>query len=328
MQIAMDDVQVEGRRAPMLEATTLTLASGECVLLAGEPGHGHTALALVATGRLAPFTGTVTLVGDDGATTTATADLRRVTAVVDVPGISEPDEALTVGDVVAEELSLAGQRSLPGHAKRWLDAHDLLDRRGDRVDELHGTLRTALLTSLASERADVRFLVLTLPDRHGGEPSGWWAVAESLAALGYGVLVQCTRSSARDLGADLPPARGDDALRAAPVEALRTRPAPAAVPDGSPDEAGPGGPPEPVETTDPTTLFDRAEQGRHRADAVPEPEAVAGPSAGPDPGPDAGQGPAEQGPAEEGPAEEGPAEEGPAEEGPDPAPAPDEEADR
>ncbi|MFE4464515.1 hypothetical protein ACFRCR_05265 [Oerskovia sp. NPDC056781] len=284
MQIAMDDVQVEGRRAPMLEATTLTLASGECVLLAGEPGHGHTALALVATGRLAPFTGTVTLVGDDGTTTTETADLRRVTAVVDVPGISEPDEALTVGDVVAEELSLAGQRSLPGHAKKWLDAHDLLDRRGDRVDELHGTLRTALLTSLASERADVRFLVLTLPDRHGGEPSGWWAVAESLAALGYGVLVQCTRSSARDLGADLPPARGDDALRAAPVEALRTRPAPAEVPDEQPaDDTEPDL--APVETTDPTTLFDRAEPGRHRADAVPEPEVVSGPPDGPEPGP-------------------------------------------
>ncbi len=317
----MDDVQVEGRRAPMLEATTLTLASGECVLLAGEPGHGHTALALVATGRLAPFTGTVTLVGDDGTTTTATADLRRVTAVVDVPGISEPDEALTVGDVVAEELSLAGQRSLPGDAKKWLDAHDLLDRRGDRVDELHGTLRTALLTSLASERADVRFLVLTLPDRHGGEPSGWWAVAESLAALGYGVLVQCTRSSARDLGADLPPARGDDALRAAPVEALRTRPAPAAVPDERPaDDAAAVGPPEPVETTDPTTLFDRAEPGRHRADAVPEPEAAAGPPDGPDPGRDAGRGPAEQGPAQEPEPEPEPE--------PDPDPAPDEEVDR
>ena len=100
MQITVDDVQVEGRRAPLLETTSLTLSSGECVLLAGEPGHGHTALALVATGRLAPFSGTVALVEDDGTTTTTVpADLRRVTAVVDVPGISEPDEALSVGDV-------------------------------------------------------------------------------------------------------------------------------------------------------------------------------------------------------------------------------------
>lgn len=268
MQIALEDVQVEGRRAPMLEPTSLTVSSGECVLLAGEPGHGHTALALVATGRLAPFTGTVTLVDDDGATTTSPAALRRVTAVVDVPGVSEPDDELTVGDVVAEELSLAGQRSFPGDATRWLDAHDLLDHRGERVDELHGAVRTALLSSLASEREDVRFVVLTLPDRHRGEPSGWWSVAESLASLGYGVVVQCTRSSARDLGADLPPARGDDALRAAPTEALRTRP-PAAVPVSSPEgppasvPAGPaasasppGGddhePAEPAEPTGPT----------------------------------------------------------------------------
>ncbi|MFF3065400.1 hypothetical protein ACFVQ3_12635 [Oerskovia sp. NPDC057915] len=335
MQIAMDDVQVEGRRAPMLEATTLTLASGECVLLAGEPGHGHTALALVATGRLAPYTGTVTLVDDDGATTTATADLRRVTAVVDVPGISEPDEALTVGDVVAEELSLAGQRSLPGDATKWLDAHDLLDRRGDRVDELHGTLRTALLTSLASERTEVRFLVLTLPDRHRGEPSGWWAVAESLAALGYGVLVQCTRSSARDLGADLPPARGDDALRAAPVEALRTRPAPVVGPD---EQAADGAEPDaaPVETTDPTTLFDRAEPGRHQATDPPEPEAPAAPDSVPASAPEVGQGSPEPEPEPEpepGPApgpEPGPegAVASPPAQDPAPDPAPDEESDR
>ena len=315
MQIAMDDVQVEGRRSPMLEATTLTLASGECVLLAGEPGHGHTALALVATGRLAPYTGTVTLVDDDGTTSTSTADLRRVTAVVDVPGISEPDEALTVGDVVAEELSLAGQRSLPGRAKRWLDAHDLLDRRGDRVDELHGALRTALLSSLASEREDVRFLVLTLPDRHRSEPSNWWSVAESLAALGYGVLVQCTRSSARDLGADLPPARGDDALRAAPVEALRTRPAPAVgdvpavageptvptvlgepavprVPAGpaGPDGARTAGATEPAETTDPTPTVAREAPGRHQATTAPERAPEPEPEPEPEPGPDPGLG--------------------------------------
>ena len=284
----------------MLEPTSLTISSGECVLLAGEPGHGHTALALVATGRLAPFTGTVTLTDDDGTTTTSAAALRRVTAVVDVPGISEPDDELSVGDVVAEELSLAGQRSLPGYATRWLDAHDLLARRGDRVDELHGGLRTALLSSLASERQDVRFLVLTLPDRHRDEPSSWWSVARSLASLGYGVLVQCTRSSARDLGADLAPARGEDALRAAPLEALRVRPAPvdeagtgaggrdsaaadapgnapegapADVPgnaaDSAPGDAPEGAPADGGETGDDADLsrfFDREAPGRHHAD--------------------------------------------------------------
>ena len=54
MQITLTDVRVDGRREPMLEPMDLAWSTGECVLVAGEPGHGHTALALVATGRFDP----------------------------------------------------------------------------------------------------------------------------------------------------------------------------------------------------------------------------------------------------------------------------------
>ena len=54
MEITLTDVRVDGRREPMLEPVDLVWRTGEAVLVAGEPGHGHTALALVATGRLAP----------------------------------------------------------------------------------------------------------------------------------------------------------------------------------------------------------------------------------------------------------------------------------
>ncbi|MEU2202320.1 hypothetical protein [Isoptericola sp. NPDC019482] len=204
MQITLSGVRVEGRRDPMLEATDLAWATGECLLVAGEPGHGHTALALVATGRFVPSSGAVRL---DGAVVAPSA-LRARTAVVDVPGISEPDDALSLADVVAEGLALAGRRSLPRDVTRWLEERALTEDRGRRVDQLPGVVRTAVLAALATEDPDVRFVVLTLPDRHGGEPSGWWETARTLAASGLGVLVQCTRSSARDLGVDLPPARG------------------------------------------------------------------------------------------------------------------------
>ncbi|MFE5294508.1 hypothetical protein ACFQ8T_20190 [Isoptericola sp. NPDC056618] len=204
MQITLSGVRVEGRRDPMLEATDLAWSTGECLLVAGEPGHGHTALALVATGRFVPSSGTVHL---DGAVVPSPA-LRARTAVVDVPGISEPDDALSLADVVAEGLALAGRRSLPRDVARWLEERALTEDRGRRVDQLPGVVRTAVLAALAAENPDVRFVVLTLPDRHGGEPSGWWETARTLAASGLGVLVQCTRSSARDLGVDLPPARG------------------------------------------------------------------------------------------------------------------------
>lgn len=228
MQITLSGVRVEGRRDPMLEATDLAWSTGECLLVAGEPGHGHTALALVATGRFVPSSGTVRLDG----TAVPPPALRARTAVVDVPGISEPDDALSLADVVAEGLALAGRRSLPRDVTRWLEERSLAEDRGRRVDQLPGVVRTAVLAALATEDPDVRFVVLTLPDRHGGEPSGWWETARTLAASGLGVLVQCTRSSARDLGVDLPPARGAT-LHEPPQVVLREVPgAPEPEPDG------------------------------------------------------------------------------------------------
>lgn len=221
MRLTLADVHVQGRRSPLVEAVDLRLSTGECVLVAGEPGQGHTGLALVATGRLAPYDGRVTLTDDEGDDVPSGATLRAVTAVVDLPGVSEPDDELTVGTVVAESLALAGRSARPGAATRWLAGHELADREHERMDAVLGPVRTALLAALATERESVRFLVLTLPDRHGGEPSGWWHVGLALASAGYGVLVQCTRSSARDLGAVLPPAEGAEARRATPLEALR-----------------------------------------------------------------------------------------------------------
>jgi len=239
VQITLSGVRVEGRRDPMLEATDLAWSTGECLLVAGEPGHGHTALALVATGRFVPSSGTVRL---DGAAVAPSA-LRARTAVVDVPGISEPDDALSLADVVAEGLALAGRRSLPRDVTRWLEERSLAEDRGRRVDQLPGVVRTAVLAALATEDPDVRFVVLTLPDRHGGEPSGWWETARTLAASGLGVLVQCTRSSARDLGVDLPPARGAT-LHEPPQVVLREVPEAPPVVEPTPPVV------EPVETQD------------------------------------------------------------------------------
>lgn len=224
MRVVLEGVQVQGRHSSLLQLRGLALATGECVLLAGEPGQGHTALALVLTGRLVPSTGRVRLVRDDGSQTMKRKELRRRTAVVDLPTISEPDEALRVGTVAAEDLSLARRRAWPGAPGKWLASHRLGTLERSRVEAVPGPVRTALLTALAVERSKVRFLVLTLPDRHGGDPSQWWAIAQAYACVGYGVLVQCGRSSARDLGATLPPAEHGTDQRATPVEAMRLRP--------------------------------------------------------------------------------------------------------
>ena len=219
MQLVLEDVHVQGRRGPLLQLDGLTVETGEAVLVAGEPGQGHTALSLVLSGRLAPAAGRVGLVHDDGTVTVDRAALRRVSAIVDLPAVSEPDDAVPVATVVAEDLAQARRPLRPGTTGSWLADLGTGLEGNERMDELPGILRTSVLTALAAEAPTVRFLLLALPDRHWGEPVQWWGLARSYAAAGYGVLVQCTRSSARDLGATLAPAR-----RTTPLVALRARP--------------------------------------------------------------------------------------------------------
>ncbi|QGN57886.1 hypothetical protein [Nostocoides sp. HKS02] len=53
---------------------------------------------------------------------------------------------------------------------------------------------------IAASRAQTRVLVLAAPDRLGGDPGHWWQTAQSLAASGLTVVVQCTHATARHLG--------------------------------------------------------------------------------------------------------------------------------
>ena len=204
--ISLRAVCVHGRHSSMLDPVTLRLETGSRLLVVAEPGHGHTALALVATGRFVPDDGDVLLDGipDPGM-------LRQVSAVVDAPTITEPDDVLTVAGTAAEGLSLAGRWATPRAVTRWLTDTDLVDVRDQRIDQLDPHTRVTLLLALAAADPRVRFLVLTLPDRYGGNPADWWDLAGQYADLGYGVLVQCTPASAHvlaDGGHIDPPAQG------------------------------------------------------------------------------------------------------------------------
>ena len=211
MQIELNRVAVEGRHGPMLAPTSLTLLSGERMLVVGEPGHGHTALALAATGRLRPTSGTVLLDGEPTSSRRVERALRAATAIVDVPGICEPYDALPLRTLVAEELGLAGHRAFPRDVEAWLVGHDLLADAGRRVDLLPAAVRTTVLAELAAARTGVCALVLTLPDRHGGHPREWWALAGRLARGGLAVLAQCTPAAAGLLGVDPPKPSPDPA---------------------------------------------------------------------------------------------------------------------
>jgi ABC-type hemin transport system ATPase subunit len=175
----------------VLAPTSLVMGTGEVLVVVGEPGQGHTALALALAGRLRPDHGTVVV--DD---VEDSRSLRRLVALVDVPGVSAPDGRLPLAAVVADELSMAGLRSGGRAVRRWLRTQGLDDLAEVPVDEVAPADRTRVLAGLAACRPGVRFLVLVLPERLGGPPAAWLGAAEALAGIGFGVLVTVSPTAA------------------------------------------------------------------------------------------------------------------------------------
>jgi len=173
-------VSVPGQPRDVLPPTDIELRSGSIRAVVGEPGHGHTALALALAGRLPSAGGTVEL---DGSTDPVA--LRRAVALVDVPGVSEPDEAVPVGTILGEELAMAGTSARRADVQLFAPDLDLRER----TDAVPAAQRVELLLRAAALRPDVMFLVLTLPDRWGVEPAQWEPVAATLADQGLGVCV-------------------------------------------------------------------------------------------------------------------------------------------
>ncbi len=180
----------------MLPPTTLSLATGRVLVAVGAPGHGHTALALALAGRLHLDEGTVDLDGE-----TAPGGLQRSVALVDVPGVTEPDDNVPVRTIVGEELATAGLPASRSDVLAWLAERDLEALARRPFEEVPPAHRTRILAELAARRPGVRFLVAPLPERHGHGPAAWATQAGQLTAAGFGVLITATHVAATTLTA-------------------------------------------------------------------------------------------------------------------------------
>jgi energy-coupling factor transporter ATP-binding protein EcfA2 len=192
MQIRAEQVTVRGPHGPLLPPTSVRIADGQLAVVGGEPGEGHTAFALALAGRIKPHEGVVTIDG-----VSAPDRLRALTAIVDSPDVTEPDEALRLSEVVAEGLALAGRAHGRKAVTAWLVGHQVADHARDRVEALSPEVRTAVLTELAVAREGVRLLVFDRPDRHTSNPQAWWPIALRHAQHGMAVVVLCLTGAAR-----------------------------------------------------------------------------------------------------------------------------------
>ncbi|UNK70821.1 hypothetical protein [Microbacterium sp. H1-D42] len=183
MKITLNGIS-KGRRGQALPEMSLAFESGHARFVLAETEQRPTVLGLIASGRMRPDTGRVTIDG-----TTDASALRRRVALVDAPEVSDPHSDVTVGGVVGEELMFAGLPATGLHARRWLSALGFDDLVGTPIGVIDPAARVRILCELAVLRKGVDGLVLVAPDRHGGRPDGWWRISAEFAERGYAVLV-------------------------------------------------------------------------------------------------------------------------------------------
>jgi hypothetical protein len=100
--------------------------------------------------------------------------LRAASAVVDSPGVNEPEQHLSVRDLVMEDLALVPRRYRRSlHGGSWLQANGFEDIAERWVEQLDAGRRLELLTALALADPRIELLVVDSPDRHSGNPAGW-----------------------------------------------------------------------------------------------------------------------------------------------------------
>jgi len=205
MRLELDQVALgdgPGAPLPAVSAVADRRAPG---FVAVETEGAPTLASLVAGGRMAPDRGRVTLDGSEDADA-----VRASFALVDTPTVAEPFSTLTVAQVTREELALAGHRAGRASVADFLDVVGLTEHRRTRLASLPTELRVRLLCELALLRPGVEGLVLTSPERHGGDVAAWLGVVHDLARRGV-VVLTVTGVAALAAVRDLPaPDLGED----------------------------------------------------------------------------------------------------------------------
>lgn len=107
---------------------------------------------------------------------------RLASALVDSPGVNEPEQHLSVRDLVTEDLALVPRRYRGALlSKPWLKVNSFEDIADLWTEELAPDKRIELLTALALANPHTDLLVLDSPDRHTAGTSAWLPRLEQLA---------------------------------------------------------------------------------------------------------------------------------------------------
>jgi ABC-type multidrug transport system ATPase subunit len=214
VRVAAEGLGVKGPRGWAFRGISLDAEPGSLVTVEGPSGSGRTCLLLALTGRMKIAEGTAT-VGEARLPKQLSA-VRRVSALAHVPGVTDLDPALTVGEHLRERALLQRRfgESLRGllrprgeraaEAGRRVDA--ALAAAGLDLEALPKGPRTAVrdLERLEALRLSVALALVGRPGLLGvddtdlklsdGERDEVWTLLRSLADAGTTVVAVCSEA--------------------------------------------------------------------------------------------------------------------------------------
>ncbi|MFT4122703.1 MAG: hypothetical protein QM635_02610 [Microbacteriaceae bacterium] len=164
--ITIDSAAIGRGAAAELPPLSVILTPGAPNAIAVETDERPMLLSLLIGGRMRPSAG---LVAIDGG-----RELRRVVALVDTPFVAEPVPSVSLRGAVREELAFARRRTGRAHVEAAIARLGASDWADAPVQALPTAERIRILVELALARPGVEAIVLTSPERHGGDPAEWY----------------------------------------------------------------------------------------------------------------------------------------------------------
>ncbi|MFG3103176.1 ATP-binding cassette domain-containing protein [Streptomyces sp. NPDC048182] len=207
---------LKGPRGRAFRGVDVDAEPGALVAVTGPSGSGRTCLLLALTGRMKPTEGTAE-VGELRLPRQA-AELRRVSALAHVPGVTDLEPALTVAEHLRERALLQRRFGSPvrgllrGRAERAAASRELIDgsltAAGLDLEALPKGPRTAVrdLERTEALRLEIALALLARPRLLGvddadlkladGDREAVWSLLASLTASGITVLAVCGEAPA------------------------------------------------------------------------------------------------------------------------------------
>ena len=182
--ITLSDAALGTGLGAAVRPLTLVVSPGVPTTVAVEGDERPLLVSMLLGGRLKPDSGTVAVDGDP-----SIDSLRLRTALVDTPMVAEPTPGASLSVAVAEEFSFSSLPTSGRAVRNFLADHGLADYARLPLRALPSADRVRLFSELALLRPPVSALIVTSPERHGGDPAEWYDSLAAIAARGITIAI-------------------------------------------------------------------------------------------------------------------------------------------